>query len=415
MCPIRSKLHQRTARNYSRWHLKTVATAKHWFDYDLEGHKQTSRQRIDVNVSMRDQVEYFIVPFKAAVQQGHAQSVMCSYNQANGIPTCFNSAMNNGLLRGTWGFDGFIVSDCDALSDDAARNYIIDRFSNGSLEVQAQQALRGGADLNCGALFGEQAAGAVQSGLVHESELDTALVRVWTKAFKLGVVDQGVPDNRNPYAKLGVEAVDTPANRKLALEAALQGVVLLKNQEAILPLTAASISKIALIGPHANGSTIFLGGPNYHGDNLLVDKNTPPIRAQAWLPGAHVTYEQGCTVAGNDTSGIATAVAAAAAADVVVLFLGLDKTIENEGVDRSSLELPGVQTELALAVAEAASAPVIVVLVNGGPLAIRQLKESQRVGAILEAFFPGQIRGRGVDAVDARCSFPFRVTASHSV
>jgi len=303
--------------------------------------------------------------------------------------------MINGKLRGEWGFDGFVVSDCDALSDGASHHYIQTKF-NGSLEVQAQQALRGGTDINCGGLYGEQAAAAVQQGLVEEHELDVALVRLWTKAFKLGVVDQGLPSNPNPFAHLGAEAVDAPNNRALALEAALQGVVLLKNDAATLPLDRSKVKKLALIGPHANGSFIFLGGPNYHGDNSVVLQNTPPLRAEAWLPDAQVAVEQGCSVAGNDTSGIARAVSAAGEADAVVLFLGLDKSIENEGTDRATLELPGVQSRMALAVARASAKPVVVVLVNGGPLAVRELKESGKVGAIVEAFFPGQYAAEAI-------------------
>ena len=121
-----------------------------------------------------------------------------------------------------------------------------------------------------------------------------------------------------------------------------------------------------------------------------MSQYTPLLRAQAWLPHAHILYEQGCTVSGNETSDIDKAVSVAARADAVLLFLGLDHTIEDEGIDRTSLELPGVQAQLALRVANASKAPVVVVLVNGGPLAIRELKQSNKVGAILEAFFPGQ-------------------------
>ena len=279
--------------------LKTVATAKHYFDYDLEGVPggPTSRQNIDVNVSLRDQTEYFTPPFKAAVERGRTQSIMCSYNAVNGVPACFHGDMINGVLRNEWGFDGFVVSDCDALSDGASHHYITTHF-NGSLQVQAQQAIRGGTDLNCGSLYGEQNVAAVRAGLIREDELDTSLVRVWSKAFRLGVVDQGLPDNPSPWSKLGAEAVDTPAHRSLALEAALQGIVLLKNDGSSdssggssgdssgggddgggekrgkresaplpapamsthagmprrLPLSPARVKKLALIGPHANGA-----------------------------------------------------------------------------------------------------------------------------------------------------------------
>ena len=113
--------------------------------------------------------------------------------------------MINGVMRDGWGFDGFVVSDCDAISDDATRHYIVSKFSNGSLQVQAQQAIRGGTDLNCGALYGEQNALAVRNGLLYETELDISLQRIYEKAFQLGVIDSASPGggadhpNANPY------------------------------------------------------------------------------------------------------------------------------------------------------------------------------------------------------------------------
>lgn len=145
----------------------------------------TDRQNIDVNVSAQDQTEYFSPSFQAAVQRGKSQAVMCSYNAVNGIPACFSDAMINGKMRGEWGFDGFVVSDCDALSDGASIHYITKNF-NGSLLVQAQQALRGGTDLNCGALYGEQNAAAVRAGLLDEKDLDVSLIRIYTKTIQLG-------------------------------------------------------------------------------------------------------------------------------------------------------------------------------------------------------------------------------------
>ena len=184
---------------------------------------------------------------------------------------------------------------------------------------------------------------AVRNGLLYERELDISLERIYTKAFQLGVIDSASPGggadhpNANPYVQLGPEVVDTPAHRALALEGAIQGHVLLKNEGKTLPLQAQSVKTLALIGPHANGSVIFLGGPNYHGDNELVSLNTPLLRAQAKLPHAQVTYAEGCDVQCTDTSGFSAAVKAAADADTIIMFLGLDDTIENEGHDRVSL------------------------------------------------------------------------------
>jgi beta-D-xylosidase 4 len=159
-----------------------------------------------------------------------------------------------------------------------------------------------------------------------------------------------------------------------------------------LPLSQQGLKTIALIGPHANGTTALLGGQNYRGENLLIHSNTPLQRFRAHLQpqGVDVRYAEGCEVLGNDTSKIAAAVQQAKSADIVLLFLGTNGSIENEGIDRQSLELTGKQSQLATAVADAAAKPVIAILFNGGPLAIRELKDNPKVGGIVESFFPGQ-------------------------
>lgn len=310
--------------------------------------------------------------------------------------------MINKKLRKEWGFDGFVVSDCDAISDVATQNYIHRVFNTTSLLVQAQQALRGGTDVNCGTLYGSQNVEAVKKGLIHETELDRALIRVYTKSFQLGIFDQFQPNivsksnfDLNPYIYMGATDVDTPAARTLALEGALQGQVLLKNVDNRLPLST-SIKKLALIGPHANSSFDMLGGQNYHGINYLVKEYTPLLRAQAMFVNSSISYAAGASINDKNDSQITEAVAVAADADVVILFVGTDGDTENEGHDREDIGLPGVQEELALSVANASRTPIVVVLINGGTLAIGKLKRSNKVGAILESFLPGQFAGEAI-------------------
>merc|ERR1711971_538893 len=112
------------------------------------------------------------------------------------------------------------------------------------------------------------------NGLLREEELDIALERIYTKTFQLGIVDGKNPDNPNPFTKLGSDNVDTPSHRELALDAALQSIVLLKNEQKKLPLSGRGMRNLALIGPHTNGSSIWLGGPNYYGRNTIVEEYT---------------------------------------------------------------------------------------------------------------------------------------------
>jgi beta-glucosidase-like glycosyl hydrolase len=164
-----------------------------------------------------------------------------------------------------WGFEGFIVSDCDALNDGAFDKYIKDHF-NGSRQAQAQQGIRGGTDLNCGSLYGEEIVSAVKTNALAESEVDTALARLFTRSFMLGMHD----GNQSSYTQLGPESVDTPAHRALALAAARQALVLLKNTNGALPLRSAEAKRVAIIGPHANATLDLLGNSGYRGDNTLV-------------------------------------------------------------------------------------------------------------------------------------------------
>lgn len=186
-------------------------------------------------------------------------------------------------------------------------------------------------------------------------------------------------------------------HRALALEAAQQSFVLLKNARRTLPLRPSTLRSISLIGPHANSSVALFGSPNYHGDNKLVFGRTPLLAARARLAADNITlhYARGCDVDSDDDTGIAEAIEAAATADAILFFLGLDSSVENEGLDRADLALPGLQLTLVQKVLAAAptEVPVVVVLINGGAVAIRELSESPKVGAILEAFYPGQYGG----------------------
>ena len=225
-----------------------------------------------------------------------------------------------------------------------------------------------------------------------------------TTQIKLGMLDP--PDSQLYINSLGPKDVDTAASRALSLRAASEAIVLLRNENEMLPLK--STLKLAFIGPHANSTQSLLS--NYHGSNTLVNSHSPLLAAQA--AGLDVSYSRGCNICdfpygknpgfpniicppgkAVDKSGFPAAVAAAKAADVAVVFVGSDQTTEAENFDRSDLRLAGGQRELIEAVM-AANKKTVVVLINGGPIALEGGAAS--APAIMEAFYGGQLGGDAI-------------------
>jgi beta-glucosidase-like glycosyl hydrolase len=372
-------------------YIKTVATAKHFADYDLEGNYGVNRGSFNAVVDPQDQVAYYFPAFRAAVQGGNIQSIMCSYNAVNGMPSCGNDLFNNQIVRDIWGFSGFFVSDCGAINDGAFNEYIQVTY-NGSAAYHIRQALLGGTDLECGSYYEANIIPAVNAGILNESLVDLAALRVYEHAIWLGLLEQ----SEVSYSKLTYESVDTPSSRQLALSAAQQGIVLLKNAGNILPLSKSSV--VALIGPHANATQDMLS--IYRGTNDLVNYHSP---YQAIMnAGIKVKYAPGSLLYGTDTSGFDAAVTAAKSADVAVVFVGLhpgqggEEAREDEGWDRFNITLPPIQEQLVQAIA-ATGKPVVVVLIHGGPLAIEWIQTN--VPGILDAHYPGELGGDAIASV----------------
>ena len=305
----------------------------------------------------------------------------------DGIPACANHKINNDYFRDTRGFAGFMVSDCDAVSDFIS-------FPQVNITTDAQAAalgINGGLDVDCGQHLGPYTAlgDSVKQGLVSEVAVRTAAVRLFTKQIALGILDSDVP-----FSKIGAEMVDNEYHRSLAVEAAKQTIVLLRNENVThapdgklapaLPLLRSA--KMALIGPHLSSTVSLLG--DYHGVNLQVLNRS--VLDVAKSHGLDASYAVGCSIDGTDDSGFPNAIDSAKKADVAVMFLGIDPTLEGEGHDRTNLTLPRIQLELAAQVAQV-QPHTIVVLINGGVLAIESLISGQHaVPAVLEAFYPGQ-------------------------
>jgi beta-glucosidase len=220
-------------------YLELVATPKH---FAVHSGPEPLRHGFNAEVSPYDLEDTYLPAFRAAIVDGHADSIMCAYNAVDGAPACASSMLLEKHLRQDWGFNGYVVSDCDAI-DDILRGH---HFA-GSAEQADGDAVKAGTDLDCGSAY-QALTKAVAGKLIGESELDTAVTRLFTARMRLGVFD---PPAAVPYNAIPSTEVDSAAHRELALVAARESIVLLKNRNGALPLDA-SIRKLAVVGPNAD-------------------------------------------------------------------------------------------------------------------------------------------------------------------
>lgn len=230
-------------------YLKTIACAKHFAANDTED----DREEMSATVDPRSFWEYYSRGFEACVKQGHVFTVMSSYNEMNGIPTTANPFLLTELLRGRWGFRGYVVSDCDAVGDICRTHHFVPTYPEA-----AALAVNAGCDINCGDTLQKYLGAAVDEMLISESTLDHSLVRSFTGRFLLGEFD---PPEQIPYHTIPVSCLESPEHRELAREIARQSIVLFKNENNTLPLEKSRLKTIAVIGPMA--ATCHLG--NYSG------------------------------------------------------------------------------------------------------------------------------------------------------
>jgi beta-glucosidase len=263
-------------------YLKVVATPKH---YAVHSGPEPERHSFDAIASERDLQETYLPAFRATVVEGKAAAVMCAYNRLNGEPCCANQRLTD-ILRRQWDFNGHIVSDCAAIED----IYKFHRFAKTEAEASAI-AVKAGTDLTCGREY-QSLLQAVKDRLISEAEIDVSLSRLMTARFRLGMFD---PSEMVPYARIPLSENDSPAHRELALQAARQSIVLLKNENNVLPLKK-DLKTIAVIGPNADEATVLLG--NYNGQ---PSKSVTPLAGikNKVSPETKVVYALGATLTGE--------------------------------------------------------------------------------------------------------------------
>ncbi len=356
-----------------------LATAKHFAAY---GAAEGGRDYDVADVSERTLREVYLPPFRAAVEAG-AGAVMAAFNEVAGVPMHAHRGLVTGVLRGEWGFDGVVVSDFTGVLELIAHGVAATPADAGAL------ALHAGVDVDMvSRIYLEHLPAAVRAGRVPEAEVDDAVRRLLRAKAALGLFD-------DPYRygdPAGEAAVVLTAEHRAAARAlARDSLVLLRNEGGVLPL-AKDLRRLAVIGPLADDPAAVLGSWKAAGRAEDAVSILAGIR-RAVAPDTEVVHVRGAEVLGEDTTGFAEAVAAAEAADAVVLVLGEDPEMSAEANNRTSLDLPGVQRALAQAV-HATGTPTVAVLLNGRPLAVPWLAE--HVPAILEAWFPGVEAGPAV-------------------
>lgn len=260
-------------------HPRAIATPKHLV---VHSGPESGRHGFDVDVSPYDFEATYTPAFRAAITEGHAGSVMCAYNALHGTPVCADNALLSTLLRDAWSFKGYVVSDCDAVDDMTKFHY----FKSDNAQ-SAAAAIHAGTDLDCGNAYASLL-DAVHHGDVKEPVIDTALTRLFSARYRLG--EWGAKGD-DPYARIGLDQVDSPAHRQLALQAALESMVLLKNEHGTLPFRDGM--RLAVVGPNAD--TLETLEANYHGTARVP---ITPLQGLRLRFGAqHVLYAQGSPIA----------------------------------------------------------------------------------------------------------------------
>ena len=371
--------------------MKAAACAKH---YAVHSGPEALRHEFDAEVSPKDMEETYLPAFRTLVKDAHVESVMGAYNRVNGEPCCGSTTLIKKKLREEWKFEGHFVSDCWAIRD-FHENHMV----TGSPMQSAAMALNAGCDLNCGNTY-LLILNAYYHGMVTEEAITEAAIRLFTTRFMLGLFDGSEYDDI-PYTK-----VECSEHLHVAHKAALESIVLLKNENGILPLKKNEIKTIGVIGPNADSRAALIG--NYHGTASEYVTVLEGIRKYVGHE-VRILYSQGSDLfrdktetLAHDMDRISEAVTVAENSDVVILCLGLDETLEGEegdtgnsyaSGDKENLELPLCQRRLMEAVAQTGK-PVVLCMLAGSDMDMSFAKK--HFEGILQLWYPGARGGNAV-------------------
>jgi beta-glucosidase len=366
-------------------YLKTAACAKH---FAVHSGPESLRHEFNALASLKDMYETYLPAFKSLVDAG-VESVMCAYNRTNDEPCCASKFLLQDVLRKQWGFKGHIVSDCGALHD----FYKGHNVSADSIEAAAL-ALKHGVNLNCGMVY-YGLKDAVSRNLVDEKELDNVLASLLKTRFKLGLFD---PPELNPYNSIPQEVINSAEHRKLAREAAVKSVVLLKNN-GVLPLRK-DLALYYVTGPNAASIEVLIG--NYHGVNDRMSTILEGLASKVEA-GSQLQYRQGCLLDRYNINRLDWTTKGAKRADVTFAVLGISGLLEGEegasiasphSGDRPDYNLPANQLDFLKALRKDNSKPIVAIITGGSPVNLSEVHEL--ADAILMVWYPGEEGGNAV-------------------
>jgi beta-glucosidase len=355
-----------------------AACAKHFAGY---GASESGRDYATTNIPANELRNVYLPPFKAALEAGVA-SVMTSFSDLDGVPATANRSLLRGVLREGWGFDGFVVSDWDSI-----RQLAVHGLTAGDRD-SAREAVLAGVDMDmAGGVYAAELPALVEAGRVPMEVVDAAVANILRIKFRLGLFD------RPCAGPVQVPSLDDAGKRRVAREAALQGIVLLKNDSAVLPLSPGRTRSIAVIGPLADDPYEQLGTWIFDGDPSLSVTALQGLRDLVGEEGV-IRYVRAMeTTRSRSTDSFDEAVQAAGESDVAVLFLGEESILSGEAHSRADIGLPGSQAELVRRVREAGK-PVVAVIMAGRPLVLTDVID--HLDAVLFAWHPGTMGGAAV-------------------
>jgi len=353
-----------------------LACVKHFAGY---GAPIAGRDYNTVDMSERYFREFYLPPYEAAVKAG-AATVMTSFNDYDGVPATGNKHLLTDILRKEWGFRGFVVTDYTSINEMVNHGVAADDKAAGEL------ALNAGVDMDMqGAVYQRFLKKSVKEGKVKLADIDEAVRRILRLKYELGLFENPYKfcdENRQKATLLSSD------HRAAARDVSRKSIVLLKNEKNILPLN--KNQKIALIGPLADNKSELIGNWNGAGN---ADDCVSLREGMTNLRLANLTHARGCEVEGTDQSGFSEALKLAQNADVVIVAVGEKAMMSGEAAARADMTLPGAQEDLVLELVKTGK-PVVVVLMNGRPLAIPKIAES--AAAILETWWLGTEAGNAI-------------------
>jgi len=368
-------------------YLKTAACAKHFV---VHSGPEESRHSFDAEPSMKDFIETYTPAFETLVKEGNVESVMCAYNRTFGKPCCGSSFLLHELLRGKWGFKGYVTTDCWAI-----QNFYKYHGTTPDEAESVALAIKSGVNLCCGNEF-KGIPEAVKRGLITEKEVDDALAVLLRTRFKLGLLD---PINANPYSKITEDAIGCPKHIDLAYEVAAKSIVLLQNNNHVLPIKK-NLKSVFVVGPYAANQDVLLG--NYNG---LSDRMTTVLEAVVGKvsAGTTVSYREGVEPSVEFKNKMNYSLGEVRGADAVIAVFGISGVFEGEEGesiasatkgDRFDLNIPANQLDYLRQLKQNCDKPIILVLTGGSPVCTEELKSI--ADAILFVWYPGQEGGRAV-------------------